>query len=135
MLIKLLLQACAVDPGAVSTNIYKDSRLFTRQPLKWLIENLYAPPRDGAAAVVHAASAPWQKCRNRGELHSSAVDPATYIAQPFDGLVSASCVLQGWGICLDGRGRERGEGALIQCLPCLIDCPLGVLDSYSESLF
>ncbi|CAL8464655.1 g4190 [Coccomyxa elongata] len=55
------VQACAVDPGAVATNIYKDSRLFTRQPLKWLIQNLYAPPRDGAAAVVHAASAPWRR--------------------------------------------------------------------------
>ncbi|EIE19074.1 NAD(P)-binding protein [Coccomyxa subellipsoidea C-169] len=55
------VQACAVDPGAVSTNIYKDSSLFTRQPLKWLIQNLYAPPSDGAAAVVHAASAPWQR--------------------------------------------------------------------------
>ncbi|CAK0787703.1 hypothetical protein CVIRNUC_010925 [Coccomyxa viridis] len=52
------IQACAVDPGSVSTAIYRDSRLFTRQPLKWLIQTLYAPPWDGAAAVVAAASDP-----------------------------------------------------------------------------
>lgn len=72
-----MLQACAVDPGAVSTNIYKDSRLFTRQPLKWLIQNLYAPPSDGAAAVVHAASAPWQRQPKKpGELYYSAARAA-----------------------------------------------------------
>ena len=47
-----------MDPGSVSTAIYRDSRLFSRQPLKWLIQTLYAPPWDGAAAVVAAASAP-----------------------------------------------------------------------------
>lgn len=25
----------------------------------WVINNLYAPPSDGAAAVVHAATVPW----------------------------------------------------------------------------
>ena len=38
------MQACAVDPGSVATAIYRDSKLFSRQPLKWLIQNLYAPP-------------------------------------------------------------------------------------------
>ena len=53
--------ACAVDPGSVATNIYRDSLLFSRQPLKWLISTFYAPPWDGAAAVVHAACAPWKR--------------------------------------------------------------------------
>ena len=53
-----IVQACAVDPGSVATAIYRDSKMFSAQPLKWLIENLYAPPWDGAAAVVHAASVP-----------------------------------------------------------------------------
>ncbi|CAL5224486.1 g7180 [Coccomyxa viridis] len=52
------IQACAVDPGSVATAIYRDSKLFSAQPLKWIIEKLYAPPWDGAAAVVHVASAP-----------------------------------------------------------------------------
>lgn len=55
------VQACAVDPGSVSTNIYRNSSLFSRQPLKWLIENLYAPPRDGATAVLYAVTGQWHK--------------------------------------------------------------------------
>ena len=69
----MVSQACAVDPGSVSTAIYRDSRLFSRQPLKWLIQTLYAPPWDGAAAVVAAASAPtWgPPASQRGDAHSS----------------------------------------------------------------
>lgn len=67
-----------MDPGSVATAIYRDSKLFSAQPLKWLIQNLYAPPWDGAAAVVHAASAPsWGpparprgQCRNPGAYSS-----------------------------------------------------------------
>ena len=54
------VHSCAVDPGSVATNIY-DGSLFSRQPLRWLIRTLYAPPSDGAAAVVHAACAPWER--------------------------------------------------------------------------
>lgn len=32
-------------------------------PVSWFIRNLYAPPSDGAAAVVHAASVPWSRER------------------------------------------------------------------------
>ena len=68
-----LLQACAVDPGSVSTAIYRDSRLFSRQPLKWLIQTLYAPPWDGAAAVLAAAGAlAWDPPASlKGGAHSS----------------------------------------------------------------
>jgi NAD(P)-dependent dehydrogenase (short-subunit alcohol dehydrogenase family) len=55
------VRACAVDPGSVATGIYRDSALFSRQPLKWLITKFYAPPWDGASAVVHAASAQWRR--------------------------------------------------------------------------
>ena len=73
-----MVQACAVDPGSVATAIYRDSKLFSAQPLKWLIQNLYAPPWDGAVAVVHAASAPsWGppacprgQCKNPGAHYS-----------------------------------------------------------------
>ena len=53
----LLLQSCAVDPGAVSSNIYANSRLPS--PIRWFIRNMHAPTRDGARAVLHAATAPW----------------------------------------------------------------------------
>ncbi|KAL4459097.1 hypothetical protein ABPG75_013962 [Micractinium tetrahymenae] len=52
------VQSCAVDPGGVASNIWTGS-VFSRPPLSWFIGNLYAPPSDGAAAVVHAASVPW----------------------------------------------------------------------------
>ena len=50
------MQSCAVDPGAVSSNIYANSRLPS--PIRWLIQNLHAPARDGANAVIHAATIP-----------------------------------------------------------------------------
>ncbi|KAL4419578.1 hypothetical protein ABPG77_003604 [Micractinium sp. CCAP 211/92] len=56
------VQSCAVDPGGVASNIWTGSS-FSRPPLSWVIGNLYAPPSDGAAAVVHAASVPWSQER------------------------------------------------------------------------
>lgn len=47
-----------MDPGGVSTNIWQNSA-FDKPPLSYFIRNLYAPPSDGAAAVVHAATVPW----------------------------------------------------------------------------
>lgn len=51
---KVLVQSCAVDPGAVSSNIYANSRLPS--PVRWVIRNLHAPTSDGASAVIHAAT-------------------------------------------------------------------------------
>ena len=53
---QVLMQSCAVDPGAVSSNIYANSRLPS--PVRWFIRNLHAPTSDGASAVVHAATTP-----------------------------------------------------------------------------
>ena len=51
------VQSCAVDPGAVSSNIYANSRLPS--PIRWFIRNMHAPTRDGARAVLHAATTEW----------------------------------------------------------------------------
>jgi NAD(P)-dependent dehydrogenase (short-subunit alcohol dehydrogenase family) len=59
------LQSCAVDPGGVASNIWKNS-VFSKAPLSWVIKNLYAPPSDGAAAVVYAATVDWEKDREEG---------------------------------------------------------------------
>jgi WW domain-containing oxidoreductase len=59
------LQSCAVDPGGVASNIWKNS-VFGKAPLSWVIGNLYAPPSDGAAAVVYAATVDWEKDREEG---------------------------------------------------------------------
>ncbi len=53
---KVLVQFCAVDPGAVSSNIYANSCLPA--PVRWFICNLHAPTSDGASAVIHAATTP-----------------------------------------------------------------------------
>ena len=55
------VQSCAVDPGAVGSSIWKNQSLFSNPPLSWFIDSLYAPSEDGAAAVIHAASVPWQE--------------------------------------------------------------------------
>lgn len=60
------LQSCAVDPGGVASNIWKNSA-FSRAPLSWVIGNLYAPPIDGAAAVVYAATVDWEDDREEGK--------------------------------------------------------------------
>lgn len=52
--------SCAVDPGGVASSIWRDS-VFSKQPFKFLIDTLYAPPNDGAAAVIHACIAPWHE--------------------------------------------------------------------------
>lgn len=51
--------SCAVDPGSVGSSIWRDS-MFNKPPFSWIISNLYAPNKDGASAVIHAASVPWE---------------------------------------------------------------------------
>ncbi|GAB4813415.1 hypothetical protein N2152v2_000461 [Parachlorella kessleri] len=60
------IQSCAVEPGGVATSIWKGSR-FSRPPLSWVINFLYAPPRDGAQAVIHAATMPWGADRRQAQ--------------------------------------------------------------------
>ena len=87
------VRSCAVDPGSVATNIYARSALFSRQPLRWLIQTFYAPPADGAAAVIHAACAPWERPaqRHRGAGNTLAE------AIVFSGFQSISRVFVGSG--------------------------------------
>ena len=90
------MQACAVDPGSVSTAIYRDSMLFSRQPLKWLIQTLYAPPWDGAAAVVAAASAPkWHSAASlASDARRSACNAILLISMllPMHTMVLSACL-------------------------------------------
>jgi NAD(P)-dependent dehydrogenase (short-subunit alcohol dehydrogenase family) len=50
------VRAVAVDPGAVQTGIWAKTPL-ARPALRALMDKLYAPPHEGAAAVVYAACA------------------------------------------------------------------------------
>lgn len=40
--------AAAADPGAVRTNIYNNSPKLGKGFIKYMIDNCYAPPEDGA---------------------------------------------------------------------------------------
>jgi len=49
------VDSVAVDPGAVSSSIWRYS-LWSRAPFSWIMKLLFASPSDGAAAVVHACT-------------------------------------------------------------------------------
>ena len=102
--------SCAVDPGSVATNIYAGSALFSRQPLRWLIQNFYAPPSDGAAAVIHAACTPWER---PAQQHRGAGSLAGAYTLSCGGTVAAGafglrrCAWEG----SEGRGLRAGSKA------------------------
>mmetsp|Transcript_34065 Transcript_34065/g.96543 ORF Transcript_34065/g.96543 Transcript_34065/m.96543 type:complete len:345 (+) Transcript_34065:213-1247(+) len=54
------VDSCAVDPGGVNSSIWDRGGMLSRPPFRSIISALYAPTSDGASAVVHAATAPWQ---------------------------------------------------------------------------
>jgi hypothetical protein len=61
----------------------------------WVIDNLYAPPSDGAAAVVHAATVPWGRERQ-----------------------AAAAINRRWAGGASGSGSQR-QGAAARALPDL----------------
>lgn len=50
------LRAVVADPGAVQTEIWRNTPL-ARPAVKSVMDRLYAPPREGAASVIHASLA------------------------------------------------------------------------------
>jgi len=50
---------CAADPGAVRTAIYDNSPALGKGLANRMINAFYAPPEDGAQAVIHAATVIW----------------------------------------------------------------------------
>ena len=53
------MRSCAADPGAVFSNIWNNDAFFGSPPMRTVLGAVYAPPRDGAVAVVLAALAPF----------------------------------------------------------------------------
>lgn len=111
------MQACSVDPGSVATAIYRDSKLFSRQPLKWLIQKLYAPPWDGAAAVVHAASArSWgPPARSSGTLCCYTLPALCCLCQVLVCIVSLATQRRGSQGPCSQRALSRGPPPLQGC--------------------
>jgi NAD(P)-dependent dehydrogenase (short-subunit alcohol dehydrogenase family) len=51
----------AVDPGAVFSNLWLRDKFFSKPPALFLLRKLYAPPTDGATAVVFACLVPFHE--------------------------------------------------------------------------
>lgn len=66
------VHSCAVDPGAVASSIWNNQSMFRKGPINWVIRNLYAPNEEGAKAVVHAATVPWEVERQKAREISDA---------------------------------------------------------------
>jgi len=62
------IQACVADPGAVRTSIYDNSPKLGKGFIKYMIDNCYAPPEDGAQAVIYAATVEWDKDKKKKDL-------------------------------------------------------------------
>lgn len=61
------VSSVAVDPGAVFSNLWLRDAFFSKPPVLSLLRALYAPPADGATAVVLACLAPFDRARDAEE--------------------------------------------------------------------
>ena len=62
------VRSSAVDPGAVYSNLWDNDAFFGSPPMKAVLSATYAPPRDGAAAIVVASLAPFHAVAHRATL-------------------------------------------------------------------
>lgn len=66
------VQSCVADPGAVRTSIFSPNPKLNHGLPHAVISSCYAPPDDGAAAIIHAATCDWEadgrrcRCSGRG---------------------------------------------------------------------
>ena len=50
------------------TSIYDNSPKLGKGFIKYMIDNCYAPPEDGAQAVIYAATVEWDKDKKKKDL-------------------------------------------------------------------
>ncbi|EFN53453.1 hypothetical protein CHLNCDRAFT_136710 [Chlorella variabilis] len=139
------VQSCAIDPGGVATSIWEHS-MFAKPPFSWVINNIYAPASDGAAAVVHAATVPWGQDRaaaaainarwagrgsGSGSRHTSAARPLPDLRYYARGLFASPLVTSWRGTPRRGAADRLREGAwgLVTLVHSLLDWPLRNLSS------
>ena len=72
----------AIDPGAVFSNLWLRDAFFSKPSAQFLLRALYAPPADGATAVVLACLVPFQEARDAeardAEARDARVSSLTY---------------------------------------------------------
>lgn len=95
------LQAVAADPGAVRTNIYNNSPKLGRGFIKTMIDNCYAPPEDGAQAVIYAATCDWS-ADQRKRKDGSPLQPAEDLRYYARGVFTWPQLCNDWA--LGGKG-------------------------------
>eukprot|EP00879_Flechtneria_rotunda_P005095 GHRR01005374.1.p1 GENE.GHRR01005374.1~~GHRR01005374.1.p1 ORF type:complete len:366 (+),score=91.50 GHRR01005374.1:533-1630(+) len=103
------LQACAADPGAVRTNIYNNSPKLGRGFIKTMIDNCYAPPEDGAQAVIYAATCDWDKDK-RDKKDGSPLLPHEDLRYYARGVFTWPQLCNDWA--LGGKGIKKVKGDL-----------------------
>ena len=64
----------AIDPGAVFSNLWLRDAFFSKPSAQFLLRALYAPPADGATAVVLACLVPFQEARDAEARDAEARD-------------------------------------------------------------
>ena len=55
------VRSSAVDPGAIYSNLWDNDPVFSSPPMRFILGLTYAPPSDGATAVVTASLAPFHE--------------------------------------------------------------------------
>ncbi|KAF8072396.1 hypothetical protein HT031_000055 [Scenedesmus sp. PABB004] len=103
------LQAVAADPGAVRTNIYNNSPKLGRGFIKTLIDNCYAPPEDGAQAVIYAATCDWDADKRAGK-DGSPLLPHQDLRYYARGVFTWPQLCNDWA--LGGKGLAKVKGDL-----------------------
>lgn len=68
------IASVAVDPGAVFSNLWLRDAFFSKPPVLFLLRKLYAPPADGATAVVLACLAPFHESNEAFDAASGGSD-------------------------------------------------------------
>jgi WW domain-containing oxidoreductase len=86
----------AVDPGAVFSNLWLRDAFFSKPPAQFLLRALYAPPADGATAVVLACLVPFQEARDaEARARVSSLPTATRTPRARNSAAEAAAALAG----------------------------------------
>lgn len=101
------LQACVADPGAVRTNIYNNSPKLSKGIVNVMINKFYAPPEDGAQAVIHAASCDWAADLPEGKKKTPPQKDLRYYAR---GVFTWPQITSDWALGGKGfLGKLKGD--------------------------
>ncbi|GBF90754.1 hypothetical protein Rsub_03055 [Raphidocelis subcapitata] len=104
------LQACVADPGAVRTNIYNNSPKLSKGLINVMINKFYAPPEDGAKAVIHAASCDWDADRPAPAKGKAKVAPQQDLRYYARGVFTWPQITSDWAMGGKGfLGKLKGD--------------------------